>query len=140
MLSLTTMAVTLAEADAYAASRALTAWTGADAAKQAALRRGQDYIAGTYNARFLDGDDWTDADAPTEVKYAICEAAIRELTVPLCLTPDVVPGAQKVLVAVDGLRWERLPGGTSMVPVLTSVEALLSGLVAGGGTIRLIRA
>jgi hypothetical protein len=134
MLTLDTLALTLAEATTYATSRGLTAWTGTDAAKTAALRRGQDWVAGTFNARWL--EEFTDATAPAAVKYAITEAAVRELTTPGILTPDLVPGREKVLTGVKGITWTPLKAGggaSSLVPLLTKVEALLAGLVAPGG-------
>lgn len=133
MLSLTTLAVTLAEATAYASTRGKTDWIAsfADAQTQA-LRRGQDYIAGEYNARWI--TDFDNALAPDAVKYAIFEAAARELAVPFSLSPDIIVGREKVLVEVKGIRWEPLfkgGGVQSLKPVLTVVEALLVGLVTG---------
>lgn len=135
-LTITTPAVTEAEADAYAASRGVAAWLSATSGKAEALRRGQDYIAGQYNGRWL--TEWTDATAPDEVKYAITEAAAREVVTPFCLSPDVTMGSAKVLVELEGMRWERLGGGgaSSYVPVLFAVEALLTGLVSAAGTVR----
>lgn len=138
-LSLTTLAVTVGDADAYATSRGMADWTGDSTAKTAALRRGQDYIAGEYNARWI--DDFENAAAPDAVKYAIFEAALREIKVPFSLTPDIVPGREKVLTEVKGIRWELLQkggGAKSLKPVLTSIDGLLAGLVTGltgrGGT------
>ena len=45
-LSLTTMAVTQGEVDAYAVARGVTAWTAASTGKTEAMRRAKDYIAG----------------------------------------------------------------------------------------------
>lgn len=80
MLSYTELAVTIAEADAYATSRAWTNWTGEPTAKNAALRRGQDYIAGLYNGRW--NVEFDDETAPELVQFAIIEAARRELVAP----------------------------------------------------------
>jgi hypothetical protein len=80
MLSYTDPAVTVAEADAYATARAWANWTGNDTVKTAALRRGQDYIAGAYNGRWA--TEWDNDAAPEPVRFAIIEAARRELVTP----------------------------------------------------------
>jgi hypothetical protein len=132
MLSFTASAVTVAEADAYAASRGLT-WSGDNTAKTAALRRGQDYIAGEYNRKWLVG--FTDATAPDVVKYAIVEAATREITTPFGLTPDVRMGSAKVLTGLDTLKWTPLksdPKAADMKPTIFAIRGLLSGVAAMG--------
>lgn len=133
MLSFDTLAVTIAEADAYCTARGIADWTGADALKSAALLRGQAYIAGTYNARWA--VEFENDAAPDAVKYAVIEAATREIKVPFSLTPDLTPGREKVLTGVKGITWKAIgTGGVGgMMPYLTSVEHLLTGLVLGGG-------
>lgn len=133
MLSYVAPAVTVEEADAYATARGLTAWTGNEAAKAAALRRGQDYIAREFNGRWL--EEWT--DAPDVVKFAIVEAAVAEIVKPGGLSPVVTPGEAKALVGVGSLRWEpaRLASGVDgFKPVLTAIEAMLAPLVTGRST------
>jgi hypothetical protein len=137
MLSFTDLALTVEEADAYATSRAWTNWTGADVAKEAALRRGQDYVAVLYNARWA--TRWDNDDAPEPVKYAIVEAARRELVSPGSLLPDVTPGSVKKAVAVSGAVSVTYAVGddvaASMRPVLAAISGLLVGLVtAESGT------
>lgn len=131
MLSFTNPAVEVPEADAYAASRGWSNWTGNDATKEAALRRGQDYVAGLYNARWL--TRWDNDDAPEPVKFAIVEAARRELTAPGSLLPDVTPGSVKKSVAVSGAVSVTYAVGNdvagSMRPVLTVIDGLLAGLI-----------
>ena len=129
-LSLTTMAVTLAEANAYATARAKTVWTGASTGKDEALRRGQDYIAGRYNAKWATTFD--DTTAPDGVKFAIVEAAIRELASPGSMTPDVTLGTAKVLTGVDSLKWTPVKTDVTaddLRPTLTAIEGLLSGYI-----------
>lgn len=142
-LSFETLAVTVAEADAYATARVASDWTGDTTAKTAALRRGQDYIAGKYNGRWsytytADGvtysQVWSNSSAPTAVKYAIIEAAIREIKVPFCLTPDVVPGAQKVLTEVKGIKWTQAGSNPSLLPVVTAINYLLADVTIGQAT------
>ena len=151
MLSVTTLAVTVAEADAYATSRGRTAWTGDNATKTAALRRGQDYIAGLYNGRWTYEEpsgsiwvdrEWTDTDAPTAVKYAIVEAAIREVTTPFSLSPDVTPGREKVLTEVKGIKWQAMGNGSSksFMPIVMSIDLMLNGYAISRGNANVMRA
>lgn len=146
MLTFTTLAVTVAEADAYCTSRGISDWTGDTATKTAALRRGQDYIAGKYNGRWTyettDNGvttylEWQDTAAPDAVKYAVIEAAVREITVPFSLTPDVVMGSQKVLTEVKGIKWTPQGNGSaaSFRPFIEAINLLLRGYVASGSTI-----
>lgn len=133
MLSFTASAVTVSEADAYATSRGLGDWTGDNTAKTAALRRGQDYIAGKYNRRWLVSFD--DTTAPDAVKYAICEAAVREIKTPFCLTPDVVLGREKVLTEVKGIKWTPLKADATAAdldPTIYSIQGLLAGVASIG--------
>lgn len=134
MLSFAEPAITIVEADAYAAARAWSNWTGGDAAKEAALRRGQDYIAGLYNARWA--TEWANDEAPEPVKYAIVEAARRELVSPGSLLPDVTPGSVKKQVAISGAVSVTYAVGNdvanSMRPVFTAIDGLLSELVKPG--------
>ncbi|MDZ7906174.1 MAG: hypothetical protein U5N55_10675 [Cypionkella sp.] len=133
MLSFTTLALTVAEADAYAVARGLSDWTGDTATKTAALRRGQDYIAGKYNQLWLVSFD-NDA-APDQVKYAITEAACREIKVPFSLTPDYTAGQSKVLTEVKGIKWEVIGDASApgaMLPTISAIEYLLTGIASVG--------
>ncbi len=128
MLSFETMAVTIVEADTYCAERGIADCTGDNTAKAAALRRGQDYIAGAYNTRWITA--FENASAPTVVKFAIIEAATREIKVPFSLTPDIVMGREKVLTKVGPMGWTPLKSESTaadLVPVLTSIRNLLRG-------------
>lgn len=133
MLSFVTSAVTVADADAYCTARGLANWTGDNAAKTAALRRGQDYIAGKYNRRWLVSFD--DTTAPDVVKYAIFEAAVREIVTPFCLTPDVVLGREKVLTEVKGIKWTPMKSDATAAdldPTIYSIQGLLAGVASIG--------
>lgn len=132
MLSFTTLAVTIAEADAYATARGRT-WAGDNATKTAALRRGQDYVAGKYNRRWL--IDFEDTTAPDVVKYAIVEAAVRELAVPFSLMPDVQMGTAKVLTKVGSLGWTPVKTDAKAAdfePTIFAIRGLLSGVASMG--------
>lgn len=133
MLSFITLAVTVADADAYAASRAWTDWTGDETAKSAALRRGQDYIAGLYNGRW--NVEFDDETAPEVVKYAIIEAARRELVKPGSLNPDFVAAnavkRKKVKAGPAETETEFAGAGTveGSRPVIGAIDGLLAGLL-----------
>ena len=130
MLSYTTLAVTVPEADAYAQARAWTAWAGDDAAKTAALRRGQDYIASTYNSRW--SVEFDDTDAPAEVKYAIVEAAYREIVTPGSLAPDYVAAktVTRERVKVGAIEEEfEYAGGVSAASIRPQI-AIIDNLLA----------
>ena len=128
-LSLTTMAVTLSEANAYATARAKTVWTSASTGKDEALRRGQDYIAAKYQNMWL--TDIDNSAAPDAVKFAIIEAAIRELAVPFSLTPDFVE-AERVKTAEAGpvsVTYADTTNPGAMLPTISAIEYLLAGLI-----------
>lgn len=129
MLSFSTLAVTIEEADDYADSRGRVEWVGTGQEKLAALRRGQDYIASRFNARWAIAFD--DTNAPEVVRYAIAEAAMIEIATPGVLAPTVTPGKAKVLTEVKGIKWELVGSDKSFIPVLSTVEGLLFGMVRG---------
>ena len=128
MLSFTELAVTVEEADAYAEDRAWSNWTGSDEVKSAALRRGQDFIAGTYNGRWR--TDWDNDDAPDEVKFAIIEAARRELVSPGSLSPDLKRGGMIKAAGAGSARVEYMDGAPGST-VFTAIDSLLAQLVVG---------
>jgi rhamnose utilization protein RhaD (predicted bifunctional aldolase and dehydrogenase) len=137
MLSLTEMAVTINEADAYAQSRGHSNWLDAEAspddAREAALRRGQDAIAGMFNARW--SIEFENDDAPERVKMAIVEAAIRELANPGSMTPDQARGGRIKSVGAGSARVEYMDSAPAET-VFLAIENLLRGLVTPkGGTI-----
>lgn len=154
----------LAEANAYHTARGNAAWTGADAAKEAALIRATQWLDGRYGDQWpgirwklrAQALDWprveaTDRDGteidydsiPSEVVSATCEAALIELASPGALSPLVTPGTAKVLTEVKGIRWTPLrasAGASDMTPTLTAVDRALSPLIGGEGRVRVMRA
>lgn len=153
MLAIDALAVTVAEADAYCASRGIADWTGTTEEKTAALRRGQDYIIGSYNDRWTYMEpsvdnfvwvrrQWNNDTPPLAVKYAIIEAALRELSVPFSLSPDFVLGDKKVLTEVKGIKWTPTGPGTSSSyrPTITSISLLLAGYASSIDAVPLQRA
>lgn len=139
MLSLIDPATNPTEADAYHTARGNTGWTGSDPTKTAAIRRAQDALAGKYNSRWMVA--FENDDAPTEVKYAIAQAALLEIQTPGVLSPSLERGG-----AVKRLR-ERVEGavevetewmdGASVETTFTAIENLLigAGLIRTGTTL-----
>lgn len=128
MLSYTEPLVTTEEADAYFALSADAAWTGDASAKEAALIRGQRYIANVFNSRWV--AEWDYDTAPEAVRFSIMEAALRELANPGSLSPVVASGPEKVLTAVGSLQWQVVNDGSNRrVPIIPAVDGLLYGLV-----------
>lgn len=137
MLSYTDPAVTVAEADAYAAARLWADWIGDEPAKAAALLRSQTYFASTYNARWA--TEWDNADAPERVKYAIIEGARRELVAAGSLNPDYDPAGtikkerKKVGPLEKELEYAVPQSVYDARPVFGMIDSLLSGLLASTG-------
>lgn len=154
----------LAEANAYHTARGNNSWAGADGVKEVALIRATQWLDGRYGDRWpglrrylrAQALDWPRADAydregtyidqetiPPEIRNAVCEAALRELTAPGSLSPDVTPGTAKVLTEVKGIRWTPLraaAGASDMTPTLTAVDRALSPIIGGEGRVRVFRA
>lgn len=130
MLSMTTPAVTPAEATAYVASTGAAGWPSDETEQARAIMRGQRFIATRYNGRWLTEFD---ADSvPTEVQYAIIEAASVEARQPGALNPMSTPATDKVLVGAGKLTWERVKGAggaDAYIPKLAAVDGLLRDLV-----------
>ena len=154
---------TVAFADAYHVARGNAGWAGADAVKEAALRRATAWIDGVYRSRFPgyrnEGRDqaleWPRASAsdaqgwgiandaiPAEVQQAAAEAALREVTAPGSLAPDAIPAAMKILTTVGNLGWTPLKaaaGPQDLIPVLHTIEHILGGLIASGSGVAMVR-
>lgn len=139
MLSLIDPATTPTEADAFHESRGNAGWTGDTSAKTAAIRRGQDFIAGKYNSRWTLAFD--NDDAPTEVRYAIAQAALLEIQTPGVLSPTLERGGRvkSLTETVSGAvsvstEWE---GGAPVESTITAIENLLigAGLIRTGNTL-----
>ena len=141
--------VALAYVDDYHTAFGNSAWIGGDADKEAAVRRASAYLSHSVqwkgyrlNGRsqalswprtgVYDGEahEVPSDEVPEEVQQATAEIALRELTNPGLMSPDVTPADQKVLVAVEGIRWEKTGerGAEAKRPVLLLVRDLLNGL------------
>lgn len=116
----------LADANSYHSERGNAAWTGTDAAKDAALQRATDYIDGRYRymtvggcwksmfrgvktdgraqelewprtgATDSEGNEIPDDEVPVEVEHATYAAALLELTDPGSLSPIFVASGQVI--------------------------------------------
>lgn len=124
MLSYTEPAVSVQEADDYATARAWTDWTGANDVKVSSLRRAQDWLAQTYNARWA--DEWDNDDAPENVKYSIIIAARMEL-----VTPGRLSKAKKIGIKSAGAGSARVEffSDDGAQDVFADIDGLLEGLV-----------
>lgn len=154
----------VAQADAYHSDRGNALWTGGATAKETALIRATQWIDGRYGSRW-NGTRWKlrdqaldwprvyafdrdgtiiDGDTiPPEVIYATCEAALRELTTPGILSPDLTPGTAKVLTEVKGIRWTPLrtvAGVQEMTLTITAVDRLLTPIIGPAGVVSVFRA
>lgn len=131
MLDMSALAVTVEDADAYFAARALTGWPDDEPAKLAALRRGQDYIAREYNGRW--SVEFANDDAPALIQIAIFDAAIEEARTPGLFRQVVKAADAKVLTGVGSIQWTQVAGGPtgvdSLRPRLRHVEGMLAPLI-----------
>lgn len=144
MLSYTDPAVTVLEADAYLVA-AGQAWTGTNEAKAAAIIRGQRYVAGIGNGRWA--TEWDNDAAPEPVKFAIIEAAQRELASPGSLSPDYV--ASKVIKRekkqvgplAKELEYAEATSAASVRPDIEIIDQLLASQLrsAGGASVPVLR-
>lgn len=116
------MAATVADLISYAADRGTTIADDADTA--AGLVRAQDYIAYHYVNRF--GAAVTvDTDILDAATY---EAAILEISTPGFWSKTYTPDQQKVLTAVDQIKWTvrgDASGPDAATPVSTKIEGML---------------
>jgi hypothetical protein len=148
-------------ADAYHQARGNAAWTGDDAAKEAALRRSTEYLDGLYRTRWLgqpatpgQGLAWPRASVrapggflpsdalPKALVRACCEVALRELQTPGGLTPDIFPGERVVSETVDVLEVQYAEGGapTDVLPVIVTVERIVAPLLRSASGSLVMRA
>ncbi|PWJ81494.1 hypothetical protein C7441_11026 [Pseudaminobacter salicylatoxidans] len=129
-LSLTVDSVTPQEVDAYADARGRTVWTDAPSTppepKLQAIRRATDYLAATYNGRWL--IEFQPNDVPDEVTFAISEAAVRELEEPGSLSEDLDPNGRIASMSAGSVSIT-YADGSAPADAFTGIENLL--LAAG---------
>lgn len=143
---------TLSEANAYHTQRANEAWTGEDAALEAALLRASAWLDGAYGTRFpgyktggraqerewprteaedASGEEIEDDEIPREVKYSTFEAALRELASPGSLAPDyTLAGAVKSeRVGSIAVEYRDALNADSFRPTLPLIDDILAPLI-----------
>lgn len=146
----------VATVDAYCTAHGHTAWTGTDAVKEAAILRAMTYIESLawngYKTAHVNPLEWPRSCmedrsgyaiasnvVPQAVVNALCEAALRELEAAGSTMPDVGRDDSMTLLKVAGaieMEW------ATAAPTQTDfriVKALLKGLIAPSGGVRLVR-
>ncbi len=145
--------VSVAEADAYHAARANTAWAAAlTAAKEAALVRATSALDGIYSARWpgarsneTQALDWPRSTAwdrdgyplvlvPTAIKHATCEAALVELVKSGALSAALERGGAVVREKVGPIETE-YAGNAPAATVYPAIKQALARIVRGAGVV-----
>jgi hypothetical protein len=149
--------VSLAACDAYHTALGNTAWTGLDAAKEAAIRKATMWIDNAYRGRWkgircastqpLAWPRWdvTDEDGlyvdpatiPTAISNATCEAALRIIG-GTDLDPDIDRGGQIKSESVGSLSVTYMDGAPSGTK-FNRIDRMLSGLMGSRGNPRIER-
>ena len=155
--------MTAADADTYFAARGIAAWTGTDAAKEAALIRGADYLERRYSGIWAgvkstaeQAMSWPRADVrdpdgyaigyqivPVPVMRANAEAALLILT-GVDLVPVLAGGIKREKVKAGPVESEtEYMAGSAVRQTITTIDGLLAGYVRGlsnvGGSVELLR-
>lgn len=141
---------------AHHTARGNTAWTGTDAAKEAAILRAMDYIEGMpwkgQKLAYANALEWprmnvvdrsgytipTDA-IPQGVILALCAAALVELVTPGALAPALERGGMVKREKVDVIETEFMDGAPSST-TYPAIMVPLKGLVGAGNVVELVRA
>lgn len=144
----------LATVDSYCSDRAYEAWTGNDDIKNASILRGMAYVESFFykgkkvasdqalkwpRSGMTDEDGYTvDEDAiPLNLKYAVSEAAFREIQNPGTLQADLTSGIKKEKIAFD-FETEYFPGAPAQ-KILPGVDDLLVGFTSSPISIEVVR-
>lgn len=129
--------LSVADANAYHTAMGNTGWTGADAAKEVALRRGAQYLDANYQFRGVelrsdqalawprDYDDWP----VTRVKHACAEAALRALAGTLFVDETDRSVRMEQVGPIKVEYGDARYGGQTRYAV---IDALLAPLTMGG--------
>ena len=141
--------ISVADATTYATAHGLTAWTGTDQAKEAALRNATQYIDTTYQFRSAKFDyyqalefprqmwDWDLDPLMVKVRSATVELAVKALTENLFA--DVEPSVV-TRVKVGPIEKETKPVSTAGQKRFANVDAMLRQLTTGLGNVSVVRA
>lgn len=162
--------VSAAEATSYHTARGNTAWTGTDDVKNAALIRASQAIDAMYGSKFPgqkmggrdqqlawpremwdssfvtdnEGFDIPNDEIPQEICDATCEAALRELTDPGSMMPDLERGGAVTKLAAGSVEIDYATNAPAKT-TFSIIDGILSGLlgnVTTGGIVfaRAVRA
>ena len=142
--------VSIAEVKDYAAKYALLWSPDSDEIAEAACRVATQYIDATYRCVFqgsqanpnkqslewprsgvyYSGNTVDSKTLPTLLKKAVCEAAVRQLNKPGCLTPDTNAGANITSITADTVSIEYGGSGLAQgVKLFPSIGLALSPLL-----------
>jgi hypothetical protein len=139
--------VSVADCTTYCTAHGLTAWTGADAVKEVALRNATQYIDTNYSFKYdktyVDQAlefprywwDWDDAPM-TRLRSACCELAVKALSGSLFVDADP---SVTIKVKVGPIEKTTRPSDQSGQVRYKQVDALLKQLITGGGSVAVIR-
>lgn len=144
--------ISVEDADAYFTARGVTAWTGATAVKEAALRKATDHMRQRYRARWqgmrrssTQALDWPRANVyvdgylvavdslPDDIANACAELALRSLAGDL--SPDLARGGGIQSESVGPISASYFPGADPRT-VYAAVDDLLMPYLGGSGASR----
>lgn len=139
--------VSVADCTTYCTAHALSAWTGADAVKESALRNATQYIDTNYDFKYektyvdqaleFPRYYWEWDDPPmNRLRAACCELAVKALSGSLYAD---VAAQQTIKVKVGPIEKTTTPSASGQV-TYKQVDALLKELITGGGSVAVIRA
>lgn len=154
--------LSVAAANTFHTNHGNSAWSGADAAKEQALRRATRYVDGHYRARWkgfkrlrtqalewprydvydLSGYDVDSDSVPAAVQHATAEAALREIASPGSLQPDLERGGMvqsKSVQAGPVSSSTTYAAGASARKLFSVLDELLSALIRSASTVKLVR-
>lgn len=140
---------TVAEVDAYFEMRDNSSWTGSLREKEAAIIKATDYIDSKYRTRWLgtmysstqalmwprssvyiEGTLWEESTIPTQLIFAVCEAALRALSNDLA--DDLTAGIKTKTIA-GAISTTYAVNSGHKIKKYQVIDQLLSNLISGGG-------
>ena len=147
--------VSLADIATYHSARGNSSWTGADPVKEAAILRAMAFIEARHwkgsktaytnplawpraDVQDRDGFDVPEDTVPAGVVQALCEAALRELTTPGTLAPDLYRGGRVMSESVDVISTS-FESGAPAGTVFFAVNNALRGLVRSSACVEVGR-
>lgn len=148
--------ISLAYADSYHAAMGGATWTGADADKEAAIRRASQHISSAYKwsgypvryrdqafgwprSGVYDGDNYPvpSDEVPPEIQQAVAMVALEELTTPGSMAPRFVASEALTREKYGPVEFEYASARTdagSIRPVLWGVRDLVGAFLASGSS------